>query len=300
VSPGQADLGRSSGSCWGALVLDTPESLEPTLVGRLSAVCLGAEFRRTEPGHGRLTIYLGSLAEAREAAEWLAEVLELNGLDPAQCGLRVERIDDRRWVERYQAALRPFPLGRRFCVDPGGGGEALAGRTPITLVPGRAFGTGEHATTRMCAGQLERHVVGGSRWVDLGCGSGILSLVARFSGAQRVLALDVDPQAAEVAASVVRRNGEAHAIGVVSGGGGCARQGVWDGVVANITASHFVHSAGLTAAMLRPGGILIASGFLAEAAERGEVLAALRGAGLVEIGHESDEGWSVLVLSRGS
>ena len=105
------------------------------LVGCLSGVCLGAEFRRTDPGHGRLTVYLGSTAEARDAAESLARVLKLNGLDPGECGLRVERIDDGRWVERYQAALRPFPMGRRFCVAPGGPGDGLEGRRSITLVP---------------------------------------------------------------------------------------------------------------------------------------------------------------------
>lgn len=302
MSDTQADLGRGSGSCWGALALDTPESLEPTLVGCLSHVCLGAEFRETDPGQGQLTVYLGSQAEARDAALTVAQVLERNGLDPDKCRLRVERIEDGRWVERYQASLRPFPLGRRFRVVPGGGGAGadirVAGRRSITLVPGRAFGTGEHPTTRMCVRQLEGQVVAESRWLDLGCGSGILSLVARFCGARRVVALDVDSVAAEVARLVIRKNGEERAIEVVAGSSDSVRHGVWDGVVANIAASHFVHSGASTAALLRPGGVLIASGFSAQPAERAEVLDALTRAGLVEIGDDSCEGWSTLVLAR--
>ena len=298
MSDTQWDLGRDSGSCWGALVLDTPESLESTLVGCVSRVCLGAEFRETSPGQGRLTVYLESQAEARDALVSVAQVLARSGLDSEQCGLRVERIEDGRWAERYQASLRPFPLGQRFTVVPGGADDGVAGRKSIRLRPGRAFGTGEHATTRMCVRQLERHVVAGSRWVDLGCGSGILSLVARFCGARRVLSVDVDPQAAEVARGVLRQNREADAIGVVSGTAESARQGVWDGVVANIAASHFVSSGASTAALLRPGGTLIASGFLSEPAERGEILGALTRAGLREIGRDSVEGWSVLVLVR--
>ncbi len=286
-------------ACWGALVLDTPILLEPLLVGLLSDVCLGAEFEETGPGRGRLTVYLGSQAEAHDAARRAADLLRRHGLDPEQSGLRVEGVEDGKWVERYQASLQPFPLGARFLIDPGGTGATAAGRRRIALVPGRAFGTGEHPTTRICAGRLEKYVSPGSSWVDLGCGSAILSLVARFRGARRVLALDVDLDAAAVARNVVRENRQSGAILVVSGSAESAKRGVWDGVVANIAASYFLRSAAAIAALLRADGTLIAAGFRAEEGEIGEVAAVVERAGLREIERDASDGWGVLVFTRG-
>src|SRR5213075_275452 len=93
------------------------------------------------------------------------------------------------------------------------GGE----REPIVLVPGMAFGTGEHETTRLCAAALERLVVPGSRWLDVGTGTGILAIVAARCGATKVVAVDNDPEAAHVALEVVRRNGLEDSIEVLEG-----------------------------------------------------------------------------------
>jgi ribosomal protein L11 methyltransferase len=281
---------------WGAVEVELPERLAETVLGMLGAACLGAELRTTAAEQGRLVAYFGTPAEAGAAGRVIAELLRGQGLPAAACGLRVERVEDGRWVERYQAALRPLPLGRRFLVDPGGSSGATHGRIRIGLVPGRAFGTGEHATTRLCAAALERHVSAGSRWSDVGCGSGILALVARHCGAAEVLAVDVDPEAVRVAREVVRRNDAAAAVRVEPGSHDVLSPGAWDGLVANVAASYFLESAGSLIDRLRPGGRLISSGFLAT--EREAVLAALVRAGLIELEQEASEGWSALVLRR--
>jgi ribosomal protein L11 methyltransferase len=143
---------------------------------------------------------------------------------------------------------------------------------------------------------LERHVGSGERWVDLGCGSGILAIVARHCGASAVLAIDVDPQAVRVALEVVSRNDVAGAVRVVEGTETDVTPGAWDGVVTNITTSHFLRSAPGLAAGLRPGGYLIASGFLER--ESSVVGAALVEAGLVEIERERLEDWGGLVARK--
>ncbi len=187
-------------------------------------------------------------------------------------------------------------------------GAEPAGRIPIRLVPGRAFGTGEHPTTRICAELLEQLVRRGSRWLDLGCGTGILALVAAHCGARQVTAVDHDPEAVALAGEVVRANGMSGTIRTVCGTAASvvgAREpepeeeeeeeedGPWDGMVANIGRSFFTTHADDLASLLVAGGTLIASGFLEE--DRRGVADALNAAGLrVERTATSSE-WSAIV-----
>jgi ribosomal protein L11 methyltransferase len=243
-------------------------------------------------------LYFLSEARARGAARRAARVLELAGHDPARAGLEVRRVEEEPWVERYQAGLRPFGIGARFVVDPTGVAARRPGRTVLRLVPGRAFGTGEHPTTRLAVRALERQVQRGERWIDLGCGSGILALVAAHCGAGEVLALDVDAEAVALARRVVRQNGVAHVVRVRRGSHDAARVRGWDGIVANIELSYFLRAAPQLVRLLGRAGRLIATGFLAE--ERQEAGRALESAGLRVIERSSRAGWSLCVCRPGS
>ena len=164
------------------------------------------------------------------------------------------------------------------------------------LVPGRAFGTGEHATTQLCAEQLERCVQPGQHWLDLGCGSGILLLVAREFGVGRALGLEIDPAAVTTATEVLRGNGGHASIEVREGVLDDAPRGCWDGVICNISTvflrMHLVDLAGLP----QHGGLLILSGLLEE--DLDEVAARLPAAGLRELRRETRSAWAVLVAER--
>jgi ribosomal protein L11 methyltransferase len=218
------------------------------------------------------------------------------GLDAENARLRVIEIEDEGWVERYQAALQPFALGKRFVVDPTGSGIVASNRRSIRLVPGRAFGTGEHATTQICAEQLERRVVAGSRWLDVGCGTAILSVVACACGAQQVLGLDDDPEALRVAGNVLKDNPEAHGIALVCGSVDAAARAVWDGVVVNISTAFLLREAAGLAARLKAGGWLIASGFLGD--DLSTVVGALNRFGLAQVELDERDGWAGLVARR--
>lgn len=293
---GSAAAAGSGG--WSVLELDVPAGLADEVAGRMAALILGAEHRPAGPGLTRIRLFLRSPRGTAAAGRLARRVLRGFGLDPDACGLRSDRIEDDHWVERYRAALRPMPLGRRFTVLPGGSGAAPPGREAILLAPGRAFGTGEHATTRLCAGQLERRVRDGSRWVDLGCGTGILSIVARRCGAREVLAVDEDPEAVAVAAEVLAANGLAGQVDL--GLGSIERAGGpgWSGIVANIHASFFLARGAALRDALEPGGLLVASGFTVEEAD--EISAALRAAGLVEVERRADGPWAAWVGRRGT
>lgn len=269
--------------------------LEEELAAELGEGSLGVE---TTPAGGavRLSVYFTDEGDARARLDGAAGVLRGLGLDPAACGLAVDAVEDGRWVERYQASLKPLPLGERFVVIPSGELTSEGAREPIHLVPGRAFGTGEHATTRLCAAALERVVRPGERWLDLGTGSGILALVAARCGASHVEAVDDDPEAVEVARAVVEANGASEQVSVRTGSADGLAGAGFDGCVANIATPYFLARAADVADALRPSGLLVCSGLLGE--DAADVTAALDRAGLGVI-ERGDEGpWCLLVARR--
>ena len=152
-------------------------------------------------------------------------------------------------------------------------------------------------TTRLCAEALERRLQDGQRWVDLGCGTALLSMVAVHSGAAEVLAVDVDPEAIAVAREVLQLNGLLERVGVAEGSTEVVAAGApWDGVVANIAGSYFLGRAVETAGVLCEGGLLIASGVLVD--DVPEIESALTAAGLRRVELERSEAWAVLLMER--
>lgn len=294
--PGHAASPAGGGPDWQALALTAPSPIADEIAGRLAGLILGAEHEAQEPGSTLLRLVLRARGGGEAALEAAREILSDFGLDAERCGLRLERIADEPWVERYQASLRPLHLGRRFVVLPGGTGEPTPGREPIRLTPGRAFGTGEHATTRLCAEYLESCVRPGSRWVDLGCGTAILGIVALRCGAGELLALDADDEAVEVAAEVLAANGLAGRARPLRGSIDEVEGGDWSGIVANIHAQFFLENAAALAARLEAGGLLVASGFVHEQVD--EISRALGGAGLREVERRDSGPWVLWVGRR--
>ncbi len=252
----------TSPKSWNAIVLQVPEAAAEELVGSLLHYTRGVQFDDAIDGDCRLSIYLRAAIDPDDAAEATRLALLGAGLDVAACRLRLEQVEDGHWVERYQESLKPFPLGSRFTVFPSGVVEPTE-RDPLVLVPGRAFGTGEHPTTQLCSEMLEELVTAGSRWRDVGCGTCVLSIVARRCGAAEVIAIDSDEDAIEVAREVLEANG-VDGVTLQHADGGSDASETPDGIVANIGAPFFRESIGELARTLPAGGWLIASGILAE------------------------------------
>jgi ribosomal protein L11 methyltransferase len=281
---------------WGALRFEVPDELADEAAGRMAVVSRGAELRSLGDGRCTVRIYLSNEDDARAAAPRVEKLLAGLGVPLDAAGLAVERIDDERWVERYQASLEPFEVGQGFRVFPAGHPDDRRDRMPLVLVPGRAFGTGEHATTRLCVEQLERLVGAGSRWLDLGCGTAILSIVAHKRGASRILGVDIDRESIEVAREVLEINGLEGTVELQEGGPEDSLGDDWNGVVANVHAPLFVEFGSRLASFLLPGGILIASGFTVS--ESTVVEGALADAGLSILDRGLREPWVVLVAGK--
>ncbi|MCL2298980.1 MAG: 50S ribosomal protein L11 methyltransferase, partial [Firmicutes bacterium] len=130
-------------------------------------------------------VYLSAQDNPIEAAAWLAERLKLANIAHS-IEIRGRRSED--WENNWKAYFHPIPVGEKLLIQPAWEPPAdPQGRAVLLLEPGLAFGSGSHATTRLCMEALERAVTPGCAVLDVGCGSGILSIAARLLGAGRVL-----------------------------------------------------------------------------------------------------------------
>ncbi len=282
---------------WGVTVLEVRNDLEDLLVGQLATESLGVHVAPAGPGRCRIEIYLDG-PEAAEALEARAEsILRRQGVDRSTVLVETRRQSDDRWVQRYQERLRPIELGRGFLVVPGTAEVPSGSRQRIALSPGGAFGTGEHPTTRMCAAAVESRAGLGERWIDLGCGTGLLAVILHYLGARTVLGLDNDAEAVAVARTVVEANGAANSVELRLGSTAEAGRKSWDGIVANIASSFFLTESASFARLLRPGGIAVLSGFLLD--DVPEILDAMVQVEMREIGRDRCDEWALLVLERG-
>jgi ribosomal protein L11 methyltransferase len=280
---------------WNVVSCDVPAHRADELCGFLASDALGARIEPGSRGRARITIYTEPGPDAAHRVERVRRALAAAGIDPDAAAIRVGHVEDEHWVERFQASLRPRPLGSRFEVRAPGDPSAPSGRRVLWLAPGRAFGTGEHATTRLCAAALERRVRPGTAWLDLGCGTAVLALVARSLGADPVRGVDVDPEAIAVARDVLQANRARSTIDLVVGSLSECRERRWDGIVVNIETAFFTGDgrARELAAAVAFGGCLVASGFLV--AECDEVAAALAAAGLETTESTTEGEWGALV-----
>jgi len=176
------------------------------------------------------------------------------------------------WATEWRRGFSAQRIGKRLLLHPSWEpAQSEPGDAVLTIDPENAFGSGDHETTRLVLQMLEQRVAGGERVLDVGCGSGVLSIAAVRLGAAAAVAVDIDEDALVVA----RRNAEIN--GVASRIETSARplqdiDGAYDIVLANIETRVLIHMPNQLQARIAPGGILVLSGILR--GERDELLAA--------------------------
>jgi ribosomal protein L11 methyltransferase len=176
--------------------------------------------------------------------------------------LREREVSDEEWRNQR---FDPVRVGRRLLIAPAGETAATRpGDIVVPLEPGLAFGTGHHPTTRMCLAATERRVRPGHHVLDLGCGSGVLSIAAIKLGASRAVCLDVDEEAVRAAGENLRRAGVGSHARVELGTlpSDLAPAGSFDLTLANISAAIIIKLAHELLRTLKPDGALVASGVL--------------------------------------
>jgi ribosomal protein L11 methyltransferase len=207
--------------------------------------------------------------------------------------IRVTALDvpDEDWARRSQESLTAIQAGGLLVAPPWD--VPRQGTTPVIIIePSTGFGTGHHATTRLCLVLLQRLELRGARVLDIGTGSGVLALAAWKLGAGDVVAVDSDPDALDNARDNIARNGAGAAIDIVRDDLASLRIERADVVLANLTGAVLVRYARELRSLLADHGYLILSGFAPQ--DAAVIEAAFAGSRVIHA--DSDGDWAALLL----
>jgi ribosomal protein L11 methyltransferase len=228
--------------------------------------------------------------------------LEALGLAWGDGHIEVRTIPSEDWGRSWKQHFRPLPVGRRLVIaPPWEAGPFPEDRLAVRIDPGMSFGTGHHATTRMCLEALEAFLDqwrgdAGPRVLDVGTGTGILAIAAGVLGAERVVAVDTDPEACAGAMKNLALNHTRDRVQVLHGGVEALRPGMrFDLVVANLDTRSLRPVLNPIKTLLAPQGRLVASGILVE--EEETLSGAARAAGFRVVTRQSDGEWLCLTLT---
>ena len=212
--------------------------------------------------------------KAQEAKAKVESILE--GIKPffniGAGTVTVSETEDKDWINNWKQFFKPFRLDDNIIIKPTWETVDDAGTDDIIVEidPGTAFGTGSHETTRLCISGIKKYLKPGAKVLDLGCGSGILSIISMLLGAGKVCATDVDPNAVRAALENAQMNHIVpdkcrFAVGDViideEFRDKCGR-GAYDLVLANILADVIIPLSSVIADNMKPGGIFVSSGII--------------------------------------
>lgn len=242
-----------------------------------------------------VSCFLPDVAELGDAVAFIKERLASEKIGFT---LTVEGVSEKEWTESWKKYYKPVKIGERLVVVPmwedytPGDGEVV-----IRMDPGMAFGTGTHETTRLCAAMLEKYIRKNDRVLDIGTGSGILSLFASGLGAAYADAYDMDPVAVEVAVKNARENHMDNVHCGVSDLLSSVEPGKkYDVALANIVADILIRMAPDIGDYLEKGALLICSGIISSREQ--DVLNAMREGSLELVDRDEDSDWLVMVFRK--
>lgn len=234
-------------------------------------------------------LYLAQEDNPAESVAFLSERYRAAGIPfEVTVGVCLEK----DWANNWKQYFHPIAVGEKLLIQPvWDSTEQTQGRTSLFLEPGIAFGTGAHETTRLCLELIERYLPAGGRVLDVGCGSGILSVAALLLGASQAVGVDIDDAAVRTARENARRNGVEGQFTGLCGSLTERVSGRYELVAANIVADVILDLNQGIVDYLVPGGMYLMSGII-DLREQ-EVLDSLKDRfEVIEI--RRDRGWSAI------
>jgi ribosomal protein L11 methyltransferase len=216
-----------------------------------------------------------------------------------------EKVREEDWADNWKQYFKPFPVGDSLIIKPSWEETPETDRKIVEIDPGSAFGTGQHASTKLCLELFEkiRNKDGSDTVLDLGCGSGILSAAAAVLGVSYITAVDVDQNAVKIADENTLKNAGGMLYETLCGNiltdtkfaeRLSARK--YSVIFANIVADVLIAMSPLFINYLEKGGSIIMSGIITE--RTSEVINAMTACGYIKTDEKSENGWAALVFKK--
>lgn len=260
------------------------------------------ELSQKMHGLSQIRLYIEDNASAMEHISTLKDQLRLlktqhENADLGSLDVSLSNLQDEDWENNWKQYYQPLPIGEKLVVIPQWMDHDPAdSRLPVFLDPGMIFGTGAHASTQMCMIALEQNIHGGESVIDLGSGSGILSITALLLGAKTAIGVDIDPKAEDIARENAAINGLGSdrfraVTGDVINNRSMMDQlsGNYDLVLANIVADVIIPLSTVVPNFLAKDGLFICSGVLDQRAP--EVQKAIEQAGMEILDMQKIDDW---------
>ncbi len=242
-----------------------------------------------------VSVYLAGRGHADTVNELRARLAELH-IDGT---IEVNGVNEEDWANSWKEYYKPIKIGERIVIVPAWEKyNAAEGEIIVKMDPGMAFGTGNHETTRLVIGLLEKYIKGGERVVDVGCGSGILAICARKLGADMCRAYDIDPVAVKVARDNIKESGETDISCDVSDllRGVDRSDGGYDVVCANIVADIIIRMTPDVAKYMNDDAVILASGIIVERSQ--DVVDCFEKNGFYIAERAEENGWCALAVKK--
>ena len=256
-----------------------------------------------------ITVYVHENAQGRETLEAIRALIDgykAKNSDGFYGNIRLElaNVKEEDWANNWKKYYKPFRVGKSLIIKPSWEKvEPKNGDKILEIDPASTFGTGQHHTTKMVMETLETVIKGGERVLDLGCGSGILSIAALLLGAKEAAICDIFENAVKTASENIEKNHFSKEqyrafCGDITSSAGLREKigGGYNVICANIVADVIIGMSGYFEKFLAENGVLIISGIIDERLD--EVISALRENGWKKASALNEEGWNCVLLSR--
>lgn len=243
----------------------------------------------------KIKAYFDGNLNEKELIVKIQEKLEaISGfLDLGKKEVSYNSVKQEDWSTLWRKNYKPIRISKRVVIKPSWEEyKKEPSDVVVELEPGLAFGTGQHETTKLCSEFLEKYINPNDKVLDVGCGTGILSIISKKLGASKVLAVDIDPMCVKVAKENCCKNGET--IDVICGVLEDVCDSNFDIIVANIIADVIIDFSPILGGVIKNEGFFIASGIIKEREQ--EVRVALQNCNFSMVERKSDGDWVAMVF----
>ena len=240
-------------------------------------------------------IYVSEEDNAAEAAEYIKELLTASSI-PYE--IVCKTVNDSSWADGWKKYFKCTEIGKKLVIRPSWESyENKANRKILSIDPGAAFGTGTHATTSLCLETLESYINEDSTLLDIGCGSGILTIAGVILGAKNGVGVDIDAQSVKVAKDNAQINGVSDRTEFMVGNLADKVSGKYSVVCANIVADVIIELLENVADFMTESGVLITSGIID--LRKNDVVEGFKRFGFKIVEEHNKDNWYAFVCKKG-